>query len=256
MADEQKGSQETLNANSDADDQTDETGRQKVDETGQKADTGQADYVPKQDYKNLESRFGQSQTELKQAQEKNEELEGRMAESERFQEQVQNSFSPKQSSDNTQRELTAIELRAKADEYRELYPDTAAIFDEQANNRAWRDKQDSSITTEQQLHNLYGELSKDESPIKPDSVDWRAVGKIASDHKIDAKAAYGMWLGDNFGRLTTERIEQEKATWDKANRARGFEGDYDIPVTDAEKKEIAKAHAEFGEPGKWPKDGT
>ncbi len=251
--DEQKGSQKTQDANLKVDDQLAKGESQKTDESGQKAKAGQAEYVPTKDYENLESRFGQSQTELKKSQDEIAELKAKADEHEKFQKQVKDSFSPQPTPTDAQKTLTPTELRIKAKTFRdEGYEDSAVMFEELADNREWRDKVDNNTTTEQQLHNLFGKLSKDDSPIKAESVDWKAVGQIAADKKISAEAAYGTWLSDNYGKLTAEKIEQEKSVWDKANQARGFEGDYDIPVTDAEKKEDEEARAEIGEPGKWP----
>lgn len=213
-------------------------------------DEGQANYVPKKDYDNLESRFGRSQTELKASQTR---LEEKVSEFEKFQQQVKDSFSPRTPDVAAQKRLSSAELRSKAQLYRdEGYEDSAIMYEELAENADFREKIDGNITTEQQFHSLWNELSKEGSHIDPQSVDFGEVAKIAAENKVGAKAAYGIWLSDNFNKLTSSAIEQEKTAWDKANRARGIEGDYDIPVTDAEKKEIAKERAEIGEPGKWP----
>ena len=251
---EQKGSQEAQDANLKADDQVAEGESQKTDESGQKAKAGQAEYVPKQDYDNLESRFGKSQTDYKKSQEEITALKAKADEHEKFQKQVKDSFSPPTPAD-ARESLTPAELRAKAQIFRdESYDDSAIMFEELASNREWRDKVDSNISIDQQLSNLFGKLSKEDSPIKAESVNFPEVARIAGKNNISADAAYGIWLGDNYGKLTSERIEQEKLAWEKANSAKGFEGDYDIPVTDAEKKADEESHAQFGEPGKWAKD--
>ena len=182
-------------------------------------------------------------------------LKKRQDSSEQFQKKVEQTFGTQTTiQDSGETPSTPAELRAKAKDYRNAGDaDTAKLFEGLAIQQEKIDRFEANNQMTMQMSELFEELSRDDSPIKPTQVDWKKIGEIAGRERISARAALGTYITDNFKGIVNPLLEQTKKTAIDSLGARGFDSDYEPKVTDEEKQAIEKERASIGDPRKWPK---
>ena len=244
MADEQKNSQEQTSGEStqeQIDTQEEVIGTEKT--AGQQTTkTEQVEFVPQKDYKELQGAFTKSQQSLRA-------MEAKIAEQEAFQKKLQGTFGPDVQPKPINKKATSDDLRHNARRFRDDgYEELAVAMEAQADTLDDINEMKHNININKELTSLYNDLSKPESKIKPDNVDFAEVGQIAAKENCSIRAALGLWIESNLSKLTEPIVEREREKIKKETKARSLGGEEYTPMTDVEKEEIDKELTAIGDP--------
>ena len=200
------------------------------------------DAVSMKDYKELQSFSTQSAQKVK-------DLESKLNNMEQFKNNMEQAFNPS-GSVSRGTEPTVAELRAQAETLR------AQGYDIDANSLEFQAKQiernksfDLAQQQSQEMNEIYAEISKPESAINPEDVDFQEIGKISKEMSLSPKQAYNEWIVQNYSRLSDARVKREAETLIRGGDARGLTGGEYIP-TEKEDKELNEYRDLIGDPSR------
>ena len=208
----------------------------------------QDDFVPMRDYKELQGEFTRDR-------QKRIELEKKVSEYEATQAKLQQAFNPSAQATPGQAGeelMTSKQLRAEEKRYRDAGLDfEAKSLGVQAAQAEVIEKISGTFSHQNEVNEIYTELSKEGSLVKPGELNWKEIGEMRVKDNVPMKYAAAEWIRQNLTNVVNPLLEKERETLTQANRARGLEGDIDLQMTDAEKKQEEKDRASIGDPRQW-----
>lgn len=218
----------------------------------QNSDKGKPDYVSRDEYVNIQRLASKKDQEIAELRKELEGVKG-------FQKKLEGAFGNASDINSTQKSkkvFTPQELRVTADRWRQegnIDEASCLSLETQADMLETINQFKAESQRNAQLNQAIMELSKPDSLIKPESIDWVAVGKISAEENKDSISALDSWIKRNLSKVLEPIIAEKTKTLKEQLAARSLDGDDVDNLTEEQKKVAYEEHARIGDPRQWKK---